>query len=262
MTEAEWLACTDPGPMLAFLSAKGSRRRYCLFCVACCRRVVDLARSEVSTKAVEVAEHYADGQASGEELRSAADGAQDEVWLDDICVYMAVDTTSDEQGDVYKPASTSAAENCARYAAYCAAAGIELPEHAYDVSTHAARNAARAMGYAHGPNNGAEWEEARLREWATQSNLLRDIFGNPFHPLPMLGPAWFAWNDGAVRRLAQAAYDDRQLPAGTLDPSRLAVLADALEDAGCFDRAILDHLRGPGVHVRGCWCLDLLLEKN
>jgi hypothetical protein len=61
--------------------------------------------------------------------------------------------------------------------------------------------------------------------------------------------------------LAQAAYDERVLPAGTLDTARLAVLADALEDAGCADADLLGHLRGPGPHVRGCWAVDLLLGK-
>jgi hypothetical protein len=70
------------------------------------------------------------------------------------------------------------------------------------------------------------------------------------------------WNGGFVCRLAQAAYDDRQLPDGALDPSRLAVLADALEDAGCTDRAILVHLRRPGPHVRGCGPVDLLTGRS
>jgi hypothetical protein len=64
------------------------------------------------------------------------------------------------------------------------------------------------------------------------------------------------------RRLAQAAYEDRHLPAGTLDDTRLLILADALEEAGCSDAAILGHLRGPGPHVRGCWVLDLILGKG
>ena len=62
--------------------------------------------------------------------------------------------------------------------------------------------------------------------------------------------------------LAQAAYDERELPAGTLDTTRLAVLADALEEAGCVQADILGHLRGPGPHVRGCWAVDLLLRKG
>jgi hypothetical protein len=64
-----------------------------------------------------------------------------------------------------------------------------------------------------------------------------------------------------VVAIAQGAYDQRELPAGTLDTSRLAVLADALEEVGCTDPDLLDHLRGPGPHYRGCWAIDILLGK-
>jgi hypothetical protein len=40
---------------------------------------------------------------------------------------------------------------------------------------------------------------------------------------------------------------------------RMPILADALQDAGCDSAEILDHCRGPGPHVRGCWCVDLVL---
>jgi hypothetical protein len=62
--------------------------------------------------------------------------------------------------------------------------------------------------------------------------------------------------------LAQAAYEERELPSGHLDNTCLAVLSDALEEAGCTDDAILMHLRSPGLHVRGCWETDLLLTKE
>jgi len=88
--------------------------------------------------------------------------------------------------------------------------------------------------------------------------LVRCLFGNPLMPVS-LDPAS---RTPAVVSLAQAAYDERILPAGTLDPARLAVLADALEDAGCSDADLLSHLRGSGPHVRGCWVVDLLLEKE
>lgn len=39
---------------------------------------------------------------------------------------------------------------------------------------------------------------------------------------------------------------------GTLDPTRLAVLADALEDAGCDNADILNHLRGRERCPKGC----------
>jgi hypothetical protein len=65
-----------------------------------------------------------------------------------------------------------------------------------------------------------------------------------------------------VTALATAAYEERILPAGTFDPHRLAILADALEDTGCTNEQILGHLRGPGPHVRGCWVIDLILGKE
>lgn len=68
-------------------------------------------------------------------------------------------------------------------------------------------------------------------------------------------PAWLAWNDGTVGKLA-AAIDDAN------DLARLPLLADALEDAGCSDAKLLGHLRGPGPHVRGCRALGLLLRKE
>ena len=38
MTEAEWLACTDPTLMLEFLCGKASDRTMLLFGCACCAR--------------------------------------------------------------------------------------------------------------------------------------------------------------------------------------------------------------------------------
>jgi hypothetical protein len=92
---------------------------------------------------------------------------------------------------------------------------------------------------------------------------LHDIIGNPFAPPPHVEEAWLAWNDGTVRRLAEASYGERSLPDGKLDAGRLAILSDALEEAGCADQQVLTHLRQQGaVHVRGCWVVDLLLNKS
>ena len=52
------------------------------------------------------------------------------------------------------------------------------------------------------------------------------------------------------------------MPLGELDSDRFAVLSDALEEAGCDDTAILNHLRSPGPHVRGCWAVDLLTGRS
>lgn len=112
-----------------------------------------------------------------------------------------------------------------------------------------------------------------------KAHLLRDIFGNPFQPVKFDS----AWRSPTAARIAQSAYENRDWDA-------LPILADALEDAGCpaevpcplhpsasfwpadicqhchgrlvLTNPILEHLRGPGPHVRGCWALDLVLGKE
>jgi hypothetical protein len=99
---------------------------------------------------------------------------------------------------------------------------------------------------------------ALARERAAQADLLRDILGSrPLWPVCVAS----SWRTPTVVALAQAAYEERRLPGGHLDATRLAILADAAEEAGCTDGDLLAHLRGPGPHVRGCWPVDLLLER-
>src|SRR4051794_18490005 len=77
MTEAEWLACTDPYSMLEFLGDQAWDRKRRLFAVACCRRIWhviphECARREQSPEpyyqALEAAERYADGRETKEEV--------------------------------------------------------------------------------------------------------------------------------------------------------------------------------------------------
>jgi len=86
---------------------------------------------------------------------------------------------------------------------------------------------------------------------------LRCIFGNPFRDAPLspdrLSPT--------ITALARAAYDECILPSGELDSTRLGVLSDALEEEGCTEGPLLEHLRDPGPHVRGCWAVDLVLAQ-
>lgn len=110
----------------------------------------------------------------------------------------------------------------------------------------------------------AAWAVLRAGENLFDSDLcdlLRDIFGNPFRSVD-IDQAWLAWRDATVPKLARAACDERVLPSGLLDTKRLAILADALEEAGCSNARMLGHLRGSGPHVLGCWVIDLLLGKE
>jgi len=98
----------------------------------------------------------------------------------------------------------------------------------------------------------SRWDEIVRGESAAQASLLRDVFGNPFRPA-VVDPAWLAWNDGTVVKMARVIYDEKQF-------DDVPLLADALEEAGCADDEILSHCHGP--HVRGCWVVDAILGKG
>jgi hypothetical protein len=95
------------------------------------------------------------------------------------------------------------------------------------------------------------WQEGRRLTGARQPDLLRDIFGNPFRQVAF-DPSW---RTGAVTALAERMYAEREFGA-------MPGLADALQDAGCEDAAVLEHCQGPGPHVRGCHVVDLLLGRS
>jgi hypothetical protein len=101
-------------------------------------------------------------------------------------------------------------------------------------------------------------DAACLRDWSAarrhQADLLRDLAHVP-EPLPVIERGWLAWNNGAVGHLARAIYQENAF-------AEMGVLADALEEAGCADAAILGHCRAAKAHARGCWVLDLILSKD
>jgi hypothetical protein len=121
---------------------------------------------------------------------------------------------------------------------------------AWEASWHVIRPETRQFGWAW-MHAGIATEDCDL-EYCTQGQLVRDIFENPFRKVKVDGVRLIA---NAVSRLAETIYADR-------DFDRLPILADALEEAGCTDAEILNHCRGPGPHVRGCWVVDLLLGKE
>jgi hypothetical protein len=82
------------------------------------------------------------------------------------------------------------------------------------------------------------------------TELVREVFPNPFSYSP---PLERLWRSETVTQLARHAH-------ATGDFSSLPILADALEEAGCDRADILEHLRSDGPHVRGCWALELVLR--
>jgi hypothetical protein len=234
MTEAGWLACTDPQPMLRFLQGKATKRQECLFGVACCQRVAHLFEGRrfwtladgqpylpQPRQFVKKTERLAERPTSlrfGEYDDKYEDGYADEghaTFAADAALYC------------------SHAERASTYAAWAVSVTREGYEEDYDLI----QVAPTLPGYA--------------LERAVQAALLRCIVPNPFRPV-LLEPSWLT---STVVSLAQTAYKERAF-------DRLPILADALEEAGCTNDDLLDHCRGPGPHVRGCWVVDLVLGKS
>jgi hypothetical protein len=86
------------------------------------------------------------------------------------------------------------------------------------------------------------------------ADVIRDLAGNPFRPVSVRRQ-WLRNNELAVQQMAEAIAAEQAF-------DQLPILADALEDAGCTEASVLDHCRGPGPHVPGCWVLDLLRGKS
>jgi hypothetical protein len=222
VTEQKWLEWEDPEKMLEFLRVKVSDRKLRLFAVACCRRIEKLWGRNVSHQAILTAEQYADGLITAEELETARNLVQSQLEL--------------HPGEPYDSS----------YWACC----MDML-HDSDMS---ARNAAltSALLLDHNADHfDTLCEQIRAEEKAAQCNLLRDIIGYPYRPIA-LAPAC---RTPEVLLLARSLYEERRF-------EDMPVLADALEEAGCQDAAVLGHCRGPGPHVRGCWVLDLLLGKE
>jgi hypothetical protein len=236
--EATWLACEHPEVMLDFLPGRASQRKLRLFACACARRVWNLLTNDQSRKAVEAAERRAEGRITEGTLGRWA-------WR------AAHVRDSLDHGQGWTP------ELLAAHAVVCAADRESSGGH---LRTHQA--VARAVATAaDSRRDSAAWTRAVLAEYGALGQLLRDLVGNPFRPVS-LDRTWLSWNGTTVSRLARTAYDNRDLPSGHLDPARLAVLADALEEAGCADADLLGHLRSPGPHVRGCFAVDALLGRE
>jgi hypothetical protein len=274
MNEAQWLASDDPQAMLDWyrgVSGDGSRdlghdisdRKLRLFAVACLSRCWAMKEAK-SLQALLTAERYADGCADTEELRAARSSLG--LW---------------------------------RAAEWAVREDLQLPD------------AVRSI-IANVPE----------KDSSAAACLLREIVGNPYRPVKLPDKeCWDCrgygnhlgagpdrgnpecdtcrgtgrlpdrrWLTPTVLSLAQAAYDER-LPDGTFSTHRLAILADALEEAGCMEESLLRHLRGwelcpcamnglgpahgneemcggrgwirlQGPHVCGCWSLDLLTGRS
>jgi hypothetical protein len=226
MTEDEWLAATDPKPMLQFIREKASERKLRLFTVACCRRVWLLLKDERGRKALETAEAYADGLAT-----------QDELIFAYVTTNQLIDIIRSQSRNIHKDAKAFAMLAVQR----AASAGLCFYGQDWEHDTYDPSQCA---------SDAVEYVE-KGSAWLQKADTLRCIFGNPFRPVAV-DPSWFTSD---VLALAEGIYQEKAF-------DRMPILADALQDAGCDSDELLNHCRGDGPHVRGCWALDLVLGKS
>jgi hypothetical protein len=222
--------------MLEFCQGKVNERKLRLFAAACCRQVSQFFKDERCFRAINLAERLAEKQAAADEVTSLANelGGVPGSSVSADAGWEAVRCAIAPLADIFDKDDVDSV--------HLAAAPYWAAESVY----------ADAVAHSNSPD---AWRAARHRERCNQSDLLRDIFGNPFRPAPTIAPLWLEWNDRTVLRLAQTVYEERAF-------ERMPILADALEEAGCDNADILNHCRGPNVHVRGCWVVDLLLGKG
>jgi hypothetical protein len=226
MTEEEWLGCTTPHLLLNHLGHEVSERKLRLFACAWAGHLWRFLADQRSREAVLVAERFVDGLAGRSELAAVFNAAQ-AAW-----------------SELRRAPPRGRCHRSSKWAG------------------RALRAAEAAMNAAHPLWDGRAARRAAAREdWLgnasicnTQCGLLRDLFGTPFRPV-RLDPGWLTWRDGLIVCMARSLYQEGRF-------EDLPILADALEEAGCDNRDVLDHCRSGGEHVRGCWVVDGLLGRQ
>jgi hypothetical protein len=226
-TEQQWLTTKFIATLIYCVQEQkcASDRKFRLFAAACGRRVWDKLTDPRSRAAIEAAEQFADKRIKAKKLGQARTDAWDAARH--ICGVAGYDF--DWEARKVPTAFDRGRPTVFRYAVGAAGAAIEYAQ-------------------------GAAWmaeSVSNVKELAANCHLFRDIFGNPFQPVTFDK----AWRTDTAIVLAKQMYESR-------DFSAMPVLADALQDADCDNVDILSHCRGDGLHVRGCWVVDLVLGRK
>jgi hypothetical protein len=263
MTEAEWLVSGDPIALLRYLGANKSSRKQQLFCLACWGSAREMFEGDGdwALKSLEESPEE-DWCAPGNDMLE-----RDVSEVDDALYAQFWDLNPHDEYTVQHMIAEGREASLTSWNARSIHAGTVLvttaavatvpPEEATigvsGVHLCSAAEAAR-RGEIHAAAAGAE----ALAQWRAyqqfHADLVREVFGDPFRTL-RARPEWPTWNDKTVWRLAQEIYEE---PAF----DRMPILADALEEAGCAEAAILVHCRSGATHVLGCWVVDLILGRE
>ncbi len=230
MTEAEWPTCENSTEMLRSLGTEVSDRKLRLFACHCCRSHWNLLTDERSRLAVEMAELWVNDLITDTELEAVESAAEQA--KNDILV-------AHKESD---PSVRELYSSAARAVNLIATIGEFGSERCIVVAGDCRMVAYRQSFDSEHP------EDYDI----SLCQIIRDIFGNPFCPVAFSPD----WRTETAVALAHTMYESR-------DFSAMPILADALQDAGCDNEDILAHCRDANQpHVRGCWVVDLVLNKS
>jgi hypothetical protein len=234
MKESDWLAATDPRPMLSFLADRASERKFRLFSIACCRRIWPMLVHESSRRCVEVAERYCFGLATLAEMQSVVESARQD--------------PHQRWGGPLEWWAGLAAADAAELTCFVIEPGDDGPSvYAQRAAEDVIRAIADDRAYLGSPYFSAPGTP-ESSDWAALCPVLREIVGNPFVQVD-----WEArWRTKPVCLLGEDIVMHQAF-------DRMPHLGDALVEAGCANEAILDHCRQGGGHLCGCWVVDLAL---
>ena len=245
MTEAEWLAETDFTRHVRFVQDRLGPRKLRLLAAAFCRAAWHLTDHQAVWAATVAVERFADRQIATDELEAHRQTCRG---------------VASEAHESYVRCTQEGRPGGLRFwvtheLAWAVAFAATTPFDPVQIGYQAAAAAERArtgLGGAVPPQTRPpEWDAIRRDQSVAFRGLVWDVAGNPFRPAE-LDPHW---RTGTAVSIARGMYEAH-------DFSAMPILADALQDAGCDGEAVLAHCREPGVHVRGCWVVDLVLGKG
>jgi hypothetical protein len=276
MDENEWngsrdvrtmlIVAADPNPPPGAVRplATMTERQLRLFLVGCCRRHWALFEDPACRRAVEVAERFADGNATDaerEEALEAVDAIQQEA------IASLIDGSGTRQQIIISSIAGAAGVVCRAYpdmtervhrftsmpgfiSPFPILTAFRSPPIMADVCSTALVALVTTLREHGGVSSDEELQSGAAKgelELAAQADLLRCVAGSPFREV-RFEPGWRSSN---VVGLARGIYRDRAF-------DRLPILSDALLDAGCNEEAIVTHCRDGRPHTRGCWVVDLI----
>jgi hypothetical protein len=231
-------------PMEDWLRRWGSPRKWQLFACACVRQAGGRLTKN-GRQALELAERYADGEAVEAQLEALARRPGPPRWNKGGKVWQEVQAA---QGADDAEAPHGVTVDYRKLGA--ASATLELCQirrGPLDLSFAQWIGGCTAVAV-------TEDGDIDMGILTDLSLLLHDIFGVAAWS-GAIDVGQLAPGGGTVAALARGIYHERAF-------GKVPLLADALEEAGCVETAVLDHCRKAGPHVRGCWVVDLLLGKT